>query len=233
MILKKSAKDRHLEKAGWLESYWLFSFSEYYDPENINHGALRVFNDDIIQPHHGFSDHPHQNYEIITIVREGELTHRDSAGNSGTLRPGDVQRMSAGTGIVHSEFNHGNDPIHLYQIWIRPEREGLAPSYMQRHFDLDAGNRLSLLVSPEGRDSLSVHSDAMLFHGSFDAGSEFAYSAETDRKIFLYLTDGEAGINGIRLNAGDQARVEGESRLLIRAFESSRFVLIDTSNIDV
>lgn len=228
MIRRIAAENRHFTNEEWLKTYWLFSFSDYFDPKNLNHGTLRVFNDDTVMPKSGFPDHPHSNFEIITIVLEGELTHRDSAGNSGTIKSGDVQRMSAGSGIVHSEFNLGDVPVHLYQIWIEPDEDYLKPSYEQRHFNFDEKNQLIKLVSPEGKDSLSIHSNSTLYRGFFEPDQQFTYLTDTKRRIFIYLTDGKIMINNEPLSRNDQARIEGESSLNVETFAHSDFILIDT-----
>jgi quercetin 2,3-dioxygenase len=228
MIRRIPAENRHFTNDEWLKTYWLFSFSDYYDPKNLSHGALRVFNDDTVMPKSGFPNHPHSNFEIITIVLEGELTHRDSAGHRGTIKSGDVQRMSAGTGIVHSELNLANTPVHLYQIWIQPDEEDLEPSYDQRYFNFDEKNRLVKLVSPDGKGCLSIHSNSTLYRGSFEPDQQFTYSTDTERKIFIYPTDGEIRINNELIRRNDQARIEGENSLLIETLSKTNFVLIDT-----
>lgn len=227
MIRRIPSDNRHFTDAGWLKTYWLFSFSDYYDSKNISHGALRVFNDDIVEPQNGFPDHPHSNYEIITIIHNGELTHWDSAGNRGVIKSGDVQRMSAGAGVFHSEFNYGKEPVHLYQIWIRPQEEDLKPSYEQRHFNFDEKNHLVKLVSPDGKDCVLIHSDASIYYGFFAADQRFTFNTKSDRKVFIYLTEGEVWINNEQLKKNDQARIENESNLDIRTLAQSKFILID------
>ncbi|MEK6977327.1 MAG: pirin family protein [Candidatus Hydrothermarchaeota archaeon] len=217
----------HLER-DWLSTYWLFSFDQYYDPENVSFGPLRVFNDDIVQPGHGFPLHPHQEMEIVTIVLGGELTHEDSAGGGGVIGPGDVQRMTAGTGILHSEFNHGAVPVHLFQIWITPEVAGLDPSYEQRTFAWrkHPGRLLPLVSGHEITSTITLHQGATISASNLSAGEGIEYSPQ-GRRVFVYLSEGELTLGRERLGPGDQARVEGEARLSFRALEPSEFVLID------
>jgi quercetin 2,3-dioxygenase len=227
MIRHIPAESRHFTNAGWLKTYWLFSFSDYYDPKNVSHGALRVFNDDTVAPQGGFPDHPHISYQIVTIVLKGELTHWDDAGNRGVIKSGDVQRMSAGPGIFHSEFNYGNDPVHLYQIWIAPEFEDVNTSYDQRHFSLDVKNQLTLLVSPIGNGSLSMNCDGFIYYGSFEKDQKILYTPDLERKLFIYLSSGEILINNEHFKKNDQARIEGEMDLQMRSLTDTEFVLID------
>lgn len=227
MIHRIPREKRHFRDAGWLQTYWLFSFSDYYDPENIRHGALRVFNDDVVEAGKGFPEHPHANYEIITIILDGALTHWDSGGHRGEIKAGDVQRMSAGSGVYHSEFNLGKGPVHLYQIWIKPSIEDLTPSYDQRHFDLTEKNKLIKLVSPQGSDSLLIHNDVTLYYGLFDADQKLQYATDTSRNIFMYLKEGEVFVNNLLFSKNDQARIERESLLQINIDKGAEFVVID------
>jgi redox-sensitive bicupin YhaK (pirin superfamily) len=227
MIRHIPAENRHFTNAGWLQTFWLFSFSDYYDPKNVSHGALRVFNDDIVAPQSGFPDHPHISYQIVTIVLQGELTHWDDSGNKGVIKAGDVQRMSAGSGIFHSEFNYGNKPVHLYQIWIAPEFEDANPSYEQRHFNLDVKNQLILLVSRNGNNCISMNCDASIYHGNFQKDQKILFTPDPERKLFIYLTSGEIVINNEHFSKNDQARIEGEMDLQMRALADTEFVLID------
>jgi quercetin 2,3-dioxygenase len=184
MIHVIRAADRHFTDFDWLKTYWLFSFSEYYDPANIQFGALRVFNDDVVAPHTGFGTHAHEDMEIITIVLDGEVTHEDSLGTKAVMRAGDVQRMSAGTGIRHSEFNLGEVPAHFYQIWIYPDTSGLSPSYDQKSF---AGtvwtNRLVPVASGQGLpDVVTFHTDATLSLGSLEAQRSVTHATNGTRR---------------------------------------------------
>ena len=160
-----NAAERHFSDFGWLKTYWLFSFSNYYDPQNIQFGALRVFNDDVVEPGTGFPTHPHEEMEIITIVLEGEMTHQDSMGNKAVIKAGDVQRMSAGTGLTHSEFNLADKPVHFYQIWIFPDKAGLNPTYDQNSYEAsDWKNRLLPVASGQDiQGAVTFHTDATIY----------------------------------------------------------------------
>lgn len=229
MIQKIAADDRHFTNMGWLKTYWLFSFSDYYDPENVQHGMLRVFNDDVVAPHTGFGKHPHEEMEIISIVLEGEMVHQDTMGNHSVIKPGDVQRMTAGTGLYHSEQNTSDEPVHFYQIWIYPDKKGLAPSYDQKHFSAEQWhNRLKLLASGDGHDGVaSLNSDGLLYRGSLEAGHSVSYTAGDSRILFLYIMAGHVNINGIRFDREDQARISGENSLQIHAATNAEMLLID------
>jgi hypothetical protein len=222
------AEERFHREKPWLSSYYLFSFDEYYDPENVSFGPLRVFNDDLIQPGHGFSPHPHQDMEIVTLILEGRLTHADSVGGGGTLGPGDVQRMTAGAGITHSEVNRGAVPVHLFQIWILPETSGLAPSYEQATVAWrDRPGRLVPAVSGRGiPGTLPIHQEVTLFAALLPPGEEREYDPE-GRRVFVYLSQGRLTLNGRPMEGGDQARIEGEDRLSLRSKGASELVLID------
>lgn len=229
MIEIVKAADRHFSDFGWLKTYWLFSFSSYFDPHNIQFGALRVFNDDVVEPGRGFPTHPHEEMEIVTIVLEGEMTHEDSMGNKAVIRAGDVQRMSAGTGLTHSEFNLGERPVHFYQIWIFPDEAGLAPTYDQRSYEASAWqNRLCPVAS--GQDipgTVTFHTDATLYRCSLEAGRDVTHETTTGRRIFVYLTDGQVSVNGRAVAAKDQARVDIDEPMRIVANEGADLILID------
>jgi redox-sensitive bicupin YhaK (pirin superfamily) len=227
MIKRIPAESRHFTDAGWLKTYWLFSFSDYYDPENIAHGTLRVFNDDNVESQSGFPDHPHRNYEIVTIVLEGELTHWDSSGNRGVIKSGDVQRMSAGSGVYHSEMNIGENPVHLYQIWVEPNEENVLPSYEQKHFNLDEKNHLMKLVSSDGKDCIKINSDSSFYFGTFESDRQIRYESNPKRKVFIYIRQGEMRINNELFKSNDQARIENQSIIVIQTIKESGFVLID------
>lgn len=220
---------RHYSDFGWLKTYWLFSFADYNDPANINHGALRVFNDDIIDPGTGFPTHPHHEMEIVTVVLSGEITHEDSIGNKSVIKPGDVQRMSAGTGLTHSENNFGDKPAHFYQIWIFPDRKGLKPSYDQKSFEpSEWRNRLLPIVSGRNSDnSVSIQTDATIYRGAIDKGENIDYITDDSRMIFVYLTDGELRINNEILRKNDQARISGESKIILEASKPADLIMID------
>lgn len=222
------ADQRHTSDLGWLKTSWLFSFDDYFDPDNVEFGAIRVFNDDVIAPGKGFPAHRHNEMEIVTLVLEGELTHRDSAGNEGLLRPGDAQRMTAGTGVLHSEMNLGKKPVHMYQIWFLPDRGEMKPSYVQKSFPLPARRNVLLpLVSGEGKvDSIDMRSPATLYGSVLDKGHKVVIKS-TDRLVFIYLTSGELMIGDTAIREKDQARIEGDGPLTIAAAEASDLVLID------
>ncbi len=229
MIQIISAGKRHFSDFGWLKTYWLFSFSDYYDPENTGFGALRVFNDDVVEPGKGFPAHPHNEMEIITLVLKGEIAHKDSMGNETVIRAGDVQRMSAGTGLTHSEFNLSDKPVHFYQIWIRPSVMGVKPVYDQRSFTSRSWkNRLLAVASGQGiPDTVSFQADATIYRSDLDKGETIDFKTEAARKTFIYVTAGDLRINDLRLTTGDQARIDQEKTLKIMANKNSRFVLID------
>lgn len=219
------ADERHTRDFGWLRTSWLFSFDDYRDPNNVSFGVLRVFNDDLIAPGKGFPDHRHSEKEIVTYVLEGELTHEDSAGHKGVVRDGEVQRMTAGRGVVHSEFNRGNVPVHLYQIWFHPREEGLEPSYEKMMFPhSDREDRLQPLASGLGAGGVEMSADATLYACSLSKGSRVAVEGGP-RRVFVYMTEGRALVNGIRLERNDQARVVGDVAIL--GEEDSELVVID------
>jgi redox-sensitive bicupin YhaK (pirin superfamily) len=229
MIHVIRSHDRHFTDFGWLKTYWLFSFADYYDPENIQFGALRVFNDDVVAPHSGFGTHAHEEMEIITIVLEGAVTHEDSLGTKAVIQAGDVQRMSAGTGIRHSEFTLGEVPAHFYQIWLYPDTPGLPPSYDQKSF---AGtvwtNRLVPVASGQGLpEAVTFHTDATLYVGTLEAQHRVTHDTNGMRRVFVYLTEGELTVDGTHLYAKDQARIDAAAQLTLTAPTDTRFMLID------
>jgi quercetin 2,3-dioxygenase len=229
MIQVIRAAERHFTDFGWLKTSWLFSFSDYYDPANLQFGALRVFNDDVVAPHTGFGTHAHQEKEIITIVLDGEVTHEDSLGTRAVIRAGDVQRMSAGTGIRHSEYNLGEVPAHFYQIWLYPDTRDLPPSYDQRSF---AGtvwtNRLVPVASGQGvPEVVTFHTDATLYLGTLEAHHSVTHALNGTRRVFVYLTAGELSVDGTLLHPNDQGRIGAEAPLTLTAHTDTRFVLID------
>lgn len=225
------ARQRHFVDFGWLKTFWLFSFSFYYDPHNIRFGPLRVFNDDVVNPDSGFDTHSHQEMEIITIPLEGEITHDDSLGNRAVIVPGDVQRMTAGTGITHSEYNLTDNPIHYYQIWFYPDEPKLEPSYEQRSFTSDEyTNRLCPVASGRGDDrAVSMHADATIYRAALDPEMTLTHESGEDRRVFVYLIGGMLDINGKRLVPGDQARIDpdGPLTLVSRNGGDTSFILID------
>lgn len=223
------ADQRHYSDLGWLKTYWLFSFSDYYDPANIQFGALRVFNDDVVQAGTGFPTHPHRDMEIVTVVLDGEMTHEDSMGNRTVVGTHDVQRMSAGTGVTHSEFNLGDRAVHFYQIWIYPDRQGLVPSYDQASFMPDSWkNRLCPLASGQGiPGTVSFHADATIYRARLEKGRSVSFVTDSSRRCFVYLGEGALRIGGQTLNSQEQARIDPEGELELAAAETCEFILID------
>ena len=223
------ARDRNFSDFGWLKTYWLFSFSSYFDPHNIQFGALRVFNDDVVEPGAGFPTHPHEEMEIITIVLEGEMTHEDSMGNKAVIQAGDVQRMSAGIGLTHSEFNLADKPVHFYQIWIYPDESGLKPTYDQRMYDsFEWKNRLLPVASGQTlQNVVTFHTDATIYRCDLEAGRKITFDRTKERRIFMYLTKGHLSVNGQQIAEKDQARIDIEEPLVLDAEHGAEFILID------
>ncbi|MDO8558128.1 MAG: pirin family protein [bacterium] len=223
------AKNRHYTDLEWLRTYWLFSFDTYHDPENMNFGNLRVFNDDIVAAKTGFPPHPHANMEIVTVVLEGELAHEDNAGNKGIVRPGDVQHMSAGKGVVHSEFNHGKTSVHLYQIWLGPRKQQITPAYHQQTF-LPSKEESGLLPVASGESlpgAIPITADATVYLGTLKKAGLATFNVRPSHGAFVYVTQGTLEIHGSELLPGDQARISEEGMLNIKAKEASRFILIE------
>jgi hypothetical protein len=229
MIKIIHSDQRHFSDFGWLKTYWLFSFSSYYDPDNIQFGALRVFNDDVVEPGMGFPTHPHEEMEIITVVLEGEMTHKDSMGNKSVIQEGDVQRMSAGTGLTHSEFNLANKPVHFYQIWIFPDEKGLSPSYEQKRFESASWKNILLPVASgqEIPNTVTFHTNATIYLADLDTGKNIMFKATESRRIFIYLTNGELTVNGQLLREKEQARMDLEDNIHIEALKPASLILID------
>ena len=215
---------------GWLRAKHTFSFAEYYDPERVHFGPLRVINEDRIAPGQGFGTHPHRDMEIITYVVNGAIEHKDSMGNGTVITAGEVQRMTAGTGVLHSEFNHSQDEeLHLLQIWILPERVGLQPGYEQTRFERDDKlDRLALIGSRDGRaGSVSIHQDVDLYASVLEAGKALTHELSAGRRVFVQVVGGDLKINGRMLSAGDGAEIENESKLAITAITETEFLLFD------
>jgi quercetin 2,3-dioxygenase len=220
MMQIRRAADRGTSKLGWLDSRHTFSFADYYDPGHMGFGPLRVINEDRVAPGTGFGQHGHRDMEIISYVLEGALEHKDSIGTGSVIRPGDVQIMSAGNGIVHSEFNHSKvEPVHFLQIWIEPDRTGIAPRYEQKTFqERDKRGRLLLVASPDGRDgSMTVHQDVELRAAVLEAGQRLAHGLRSGRKAWLQVTRGDLALNGQDLKAGDGAAIDAEPALTLEA----------------
>ena len=216
MITIRPAAERGHVNHGWLDTYHTFSFADYWDPRNMSFGPLRVINEDRVAPAMGFPTHPHRDMEILTYVLEGELSHKDSMGNGSTMRPGEVQRMSAGTGVRHSEFNSSEtEALHLLQIWIIPDSDGFPPSYEQKDFPTaEKLNRLRLVASPDGADgSVTIHQDARVLASVLEEGKSVAYSPAQERKVWIQVARGSVLVNGKEMKQGDGARVEQEAAL--------------------
>lgn len=230
MIAVRKGSDRGQADHGWLRSQHSFSFADYYDPEEMGWGPLRVINEDRVAPGQGFGTHGHRDMEIISYVLAGELQHKDSMGNGTVIRPGDVQRMSAGTGVRHSEFNPSPSvPVHFLQIWIEPATLGIEPSYEQKFFaPEDKCGRLRLVASRDGRDgSVVVHRDADLYASVLGSGEMVVFALAADRLAYLHLIRGAVRVNGVKLETGDAAKIEAEGELMIAADEDSELLLFD------
>jgi len=215
---------------GWLKSRHTFSFGSYFDPEQMSFGALRVINEDRVAPAAGFPTHPHKDMEIISYVVSGALEHKDSLGNGSVVRPGELQRMTAGTGVRHSEYNPSDTaPVHFLQIWIIPERDGLAPGYEQKAFsDEDRRNTLKLIGSRDGRDgSLVIHQDVHLYGSLLTAGDSLAHDVLPGRKAWLQLVKGTLSVDGQPLSAGDGLGVPDAGKIELTATENAEFLLFD------
>jgi redox-sensitive bicupin YhaK (pirin superfamily) len=230
MIRVRPAHERGHANHGWLNTYHTFSFSTYRDAAHNQFRALRVMNEDWVAPGQGFGTHPHRDMEIVTYVLAGALEHKDSMGNGEVLRPGEFQRMTAGTGITHSEFNPSHDePVHLYQIWLFPERNGLTPSYEQKRFaDEERHNRLRLVASRDAAEgSLLIHQDARILLGTLDPGVSVSHSLATGRHAWLQVLRGSVTVNGVKLNTSDGAAISDETELTIQATDQAEVMLFD------
>lgn len=229
MIQLINSKDRKFSDFGWLKTYWLFSFSDYYDPQNIQFGALRVYNDDVVEPGMGFPTHPHREMEIITVPISGSITHADSMGNETIIKAGEVQRMSAGKGLTHSEYNYGTEPVHFHQIWILPDKLGLNPTYDQRSYDPGQWkNKLSVVASGRGvPDVVTFNTDASIYRCDLQSGLSIQHRVGDNRRIFVYIIDGSIAINGVNIAKGDQARIDEVDEIGITALTDARMTVID------
>jgi quercetin 2,3-dioxygenase len=230
MITIRKANERGHFNFGWLDTYHTFSFDRYYDPNYMGFRSLRVINEDRVHPGRGFPTHSHRDMEIITYILAGALEHRDSMGNSSIIRPGDVQRMSAGTGVSHSEANPSqSEPVHLLQIWILPERTGLNTSYEQKFFAEDLKrDELALVASGDGGNgSVTVHQDVSVYASLLNDGSEVIYQMQPNRYAWLQGARGAVAINGLDLSQGDGAAIKEESKLIISGREQSEVLLFD------
>jgi hypothetical protein len=236
IILRKSADRGHADH-GWLESHHSFSFADYHDPAHMGVGNLRVINEDRIAPGTGFGTHGHRDMEIVSYVLAGALAHEDSLGNGtaggahvGVIRPGEVQRMSAGTGVMHSEFNHAaQETTHFLQIWILPRSLGIAPSYEQKRFEpASRRGRLRLLASADGRDdSVTMHADASIHAGLFDGAERAENALDPARIAYVHLVRGSLSVNGVRLQGGDALRLDQEARLVLEGGADAEVLVFD------
>ncbi len=230
MIQLRKAGERGRTRIGWLDSAHTFSFGDYYDPRNMGFRSLRVMNDDRIEPGQGFGTHPHRDMEILTYVLDGALAHRDSLGTSSVIRAGELQRMTAGTGISHSEFNaSATEPVHLYQIWIFPERKGLTPGYEQREFaSAQKPGQLRVVASRDGRDdSLTIHQDASVYLGVLGEGDPLKYPLAPGRHVWVQALRGRLTLNGQAMEAGDGATVSEEREISLAADGNAELMLFD------
>ncbi len=230
MFAVRRAEERGHANHGWLNSYHTFSFANYHDPRHMGFSNLRVINDDIIAPSQGFGTHGHADMEIVTYVLDGALEHKDSMGNGSVMRPGDVQRMSAGTGVSHSEYNHSSEePVHLLQIWLQPNERGVKPGYDQRFFSPeDRRGRLVLLVSPDGRDgSISSHQDALLCGALLDADSRLEHRLDPGRRAYVHVARGSVRVNGETLADGDGVAIDVASKVLLEGIAGAEVLLFD------
>ncbi|MEW5889894.1 MAG: pirin family protein [Pseudomonadota bacterium] len=230
MIRLRPGNERGHANHGWLDTYHSFSFADYYDPDEMGWSVLRVINEDRVQPGMGFDTHGHRDMEIVTYVLAGALKHQDSMGNGAVIRPGEVQRMSAGRGVLHSEFNASREePVHLLQIWIQPKVTGIRPSYEQKYFaPEEKRGRLCIVASPDGREgSVTIHQDAALHAALLAPGETVAYELVPGRRAYVHLVRGEADVNGMRLTGGDGAKIADETRLAIVAAGEAEVLLFD------
>ena len=230
MIELRKSEDRGHANHGWLDSQHSFSFADYHDPQHVQYSVLRVINEDRVAPGAGFPTHGHRDMEIVTYVLDGALEHKDSLGTGSVIRPGDVQRMSAGTGVRHSEYNASqSEPVHFLQIWIVPQTNGIAPGYEQKHFaPADLNGRLRLIASPDGRDgSVRLHQDALLYATKLNGGANVSHTLGAGRRAYVQVARGSVSVNGKVLVAGDGARVENEIPLRLDQGQDAEVLIFD------
>ncbi len=230
MLTIRKAEDRGHANHGWLDSYHTFSFANYYDPNHMEFRALRVINEDRVTPGAGFGTHGHRDMEILTYVLEGALEHKDSIGTGSVIKPGDVQRMSAGTGIQHSEFNHSKtDSVHFLQIWLLPEKKGLPASYEQREFGLAQNpGKLHLVAARDGREgAITVHQDVDLYAAVLEPNQRVSYTLQAQRYAWVQVARGEITLNGLPLDKGDGAAISDETDIVIEARTDAEILLFD------
>jgi len=226
----RRSSERGYADHGWLKSFHSFSFADYFDPEHVEFGPLRVINEDRVQPGAGFGTHGHRDMEIISYVLDGELAHKDSIGNGSVIRPGDVQRMSAGTGVRHSEFNPSSaNVVHFLQIWIQPNEQGIAPSYEQKRFDADEKRgRLRLIASPDSAEgSVLIHQDARVFAGLFNGHETAALEVHDGRRIYVHVARGTLKANGVTLDAGDALKLKDTSTVTLQDGRDAEVLVFD------
>ncbi len=230
MFKVRKAADRGHADLGWLDTWHTFSFSSYQDPQHVRFRTLRVMNEDTVRPGAGFGEHPHRDMEIVTYVLEGALEHKDSMGNGEILRPGEFQRMSAGSGITHSEFNPSeSEPVHLYQIWIFPDEKGLTPSYEQKRFDDERMvNQLRLVASLDAAEgSLTIHTDARIYLAKLDVGTSIDHELNAGRHAWIQVLRGKVTVNGTLLDTSDGMAVSEEDRLDIQSQIQTEIMVFD------
>lgn len=228
MLRKIEAARRFAAHHDWLKTYHLFSFAMYHDRGNMNFGTLRVFNDDYIDGNSGFGAHTHDNMEIVTIVHSGTLTHQDSMGNSGSITKGEVQYMSAGTGVTHAELNQAEEPVHLYQIWIFPDKQNLPPHYAQQDFKNAPVNKLVPVASGQDKSgAIKIRTNATIYTAKMERGQTIRHELTGNRGLFVYVKEGSLSINGTEFAKEDQARITDASTVLFKARTYSELVVID------
>ncbi len=230
MITIRQAQERGHANHGWLDSHHTFSFANYYDPKHIGFRTLRVINEDRVSPSNGFGTHGHRDMEIITYVLEGALEHKDSIGTGSVIQPGEVQRMSAGTGILHSEFNHSQtQPVHFLQIWLLPEKKGLSPSYEQRNFSpAKTPGKLHLVAARDGRENaVTVHQDVDLYAAVLKEGDRISYTLKPQRHAWVQVARGTITLNSLPLNTSDGAAISEETDVVIEATKDAEILLFD------
>jgi len=230
MIQVRKSEDRGHSNHGWLDSYHSFSFADYHDPAHVQFSVLRVINEDRVAPGEGFPTHGHRDMEIVSYVLEGALEHKDSMGTGSVIRPGDVQRMSAGTGVRHSEYNASkSELVHFLQIWILPKTNGIAPGYEQKHFaPADLVGRLRLIASPDGRDgSVTIHQDALLYATKLDGTINVSHALTAGRRAYVHVARGSVALNGTPLAVGDGVRIENESSLRLEKGRDAEVLVFD------
>ena len=230
MIAYRKSSERGHAEHGWLDSFHSFSFADYYDPAHMGFGPLRVINEDRVQPGMGFGTHGHRDMEIVSYVLDGQLSHKDNMGNGSVIEPGDVQRMSAGRGVMHSEFNPSADkPVHFLQIWIEPNVTGIRPSYEQKRVDAAAKRgRLAPIATPEGRDgSVTIHQDATILATLLDGTERVSHEVAAGRRAYVHVARGSVAVNGERLGPGDAVKLDGGARIALSDGDDAEVLLFD------